>query len=336
MKSRISSLAGVLAGLLMLLGTISPVSAASSSSLSSGTALKVSPVVSNLVIDAGKSQTQTIYVQNVTNSTVTLQVLINDFTASDNESGQPALLLDPNQSAPSHSLKKLIKPLPNITLSPGERKSVDVVIAVPKGAAAGGYYGAVRFAPAASRDNTSVTLVGSVASLVLVRVPGHIKEDLKLLSLDVRQVDPKRGTESAPSVIFTDNANLVAAVRIQNNGDVQEQPFGKALLMQNGKQIASYELNDTTPRGNVLPGSTRKFTIKLDKVGWFGKYTLVGNFSYPHSDQLLSATTTFYVVPLGIILLALAVALVVLFFIFVFPRLLRSYNRRIIAGSRRR
>src|SRR3981081_4566847 len=107
------------------------------------------------------------------------------------------------------------------------------------------------------------------------------------------------------------------------------------LLEQNGKQIAAYELNNTSPRGNVLPGSIRKFTVSLDKVGSFGKYTVVGNFGYSQSGQLLSATTTFYVVPLNAILIAVGGLLLVLFCAFVFPRLLRSYNRRVIAGIRR-
>jgi hypothetical protein len=222
-----------------------------------------------------------------------------------------------------------VTPIENINLRPGEQKSVNVNIAVPKDAAGGGYYGAVRFAPASASGANNVTLLASVGSLILVRVPGNIKDDLRLASLDVRQGDSVR-------VVFTGNKGLVAAARFENKGNIQEQPFGKVLLEQGGKQIASYEINDTAPRGNVLPDSIRKFTISLDKVGSFGKYTVVGNFGYGSDGKLLSGSTTFYVVPVTAIIIGIAIVLFVLFLIFIFPKLVRKYNRRVVQRASRR
>src|SRR5262249_29399832 len=155
-------------------------------------------------------------------------------------SGEPALLLDPNQSAPSHSLKRLVGPIGSTTLQAGEQKAVNVTVTVPKDAAGGGYYGAVRFAPQTTAGSTNVTLLASVASLILVRVPGNVTDDLKLLSLDARQ-----GSKGSPRMIFTSSKDVVTAARFQNNGNVQEQPFGKVILKEGDKQIASYEINDS-------------------------------------------------------------------------------------------
>jgi hypothetical protein len=296
----------------------------------SGNGLKISPVVTNLTLNPGQTQTVTVYVQNVTKSAVKLQVIINDFTASTNESGEPALLLNANQYAPSHSLKRFITPIGDLTLQPGEQKSVNVNVAIPKSASGGGYYGAVRFAPSSSENENNVTLLASVASLVLVRVPGDIKENLRLVSLDVRQ----GGGNS--KFIFTSNKDLVTVARFENKGDVQEQPFGKVLLKQGDKQVAAYELNDALPRGNVLPDSVRKFTVKLDKVGAFGKYTLVGNFGYGNDGQLLSGSTTFYVVPLAAIIIVAAIVILIVFLIFALPKLIRGYNRKIVQRATRR
>lgn len=329
----LASVGGLLAALVLVGTAVLPATAATSNTSigGSGNGLKISPVTTDLTIDPGQTKTTAVYAQNVTSSTVTLQVLVNDFTASGDESGSPALLLDPGQYAPTHSLKRFVAPISNITLQPGEQKSVSVVVSIPKDVPAGGYYGAVRFVPTNTNTSSSVTLSASVASLILVRVPGNVKEDMQLLSLGVNQ-----GTGGASQVLFTGNKNLIATMRFQNSGDVQEQPFGKLLLKQGSKTLATYEINNTTPAGNVLPGSIRRFTVNLDKVGAFGKFTVVGNFGYGSSGQLLSGQTTFYVIPFALIGVVIAIILVILFFIFVFPKMVRAYNKQVIRKASRR
>lgn len=331
LRKLLSPLQILLLGLSMVSIVAVPALAATQSpSGGAGSGLKVSPVTTNLVMNKGETHTVTVYVQNVTKDAISLQAIINDFTAGDNETGQPQLILDPNQYAPTHSLKRYVAPIGNFTLQPGEQKGISVNIAIPQSAAAGGYYGAVRFAPASVSGGSNVTLSASVGSLILVKVPGEVKEDLKLLSMDVRT-----SPDESPRVVFTSNSGLVAAVRFQNQGDVQEQPFGKLLLKQGDKQLASYEINNDTPRGNVLPDSTRKFTINLDKVGMFGQYTIVGNFGYGSNGQLLTGQTTFYVIPVGLIIAAIVVLLLIAFAIFGLPRLVKAYNRRVIRKASR-
>lgn len=332
LRSFVASSSGVLASLALIFGVTMPVNAAATSTNAGvGNGLKVSPVTTNITVNPGQTQTVQVYVQNVTKGTVELQALVNDFTATTNETGIPALLLNPDQYAPTHSLKRFVAPIGNFSLKAGEQKVVNVLITIPKTASAGGYYGAVRFAPASSSSTSNVTLSASVGSLILVRVPGDIKEQVRLDSFDVRA-----GENDSPRVVFTSGKGLVVAARFENLGDIQEQPFGKVILKQGNTTLASYEINDTTPRGNVLPNSIRKFTVTLDKVGAFGRYTLSGNFGYGSSGQLLSAQTTFYVIPVGIIATAVIVVLAILFAVFVLPRLVREYNRRVVERATRR
>lgn len=328
-RSFARGVAGIMVFFVVSVFLVTKVHAATTNTTANG--LKVSPVTTNLTVSAGQSATVDIYVQNVTTQTVALQAIVNDFTAASDESGAPALLLD-NEYAPAHSLKRYVAPIGDFTLGPGQQKTVTVHIAIPANAPGGGYYGAVRFAPASTTPGSSnVTLSASVGSLILVRVPGAVKEQLVLDSFDVRDV-----SANVPRNIFITNQNLEVVARFENTGDVQEQPFGKVLLKQGNTQLASYELNDTTPRGNVLPNSVRRFTVDLDKVGFFGQFTVVGNFGYGNSGQLLSAQTTFYVIPLAAILITLAVIALILFLVFGAPRLVRAYNRRIIERATRR
>ncbi|HVX24241.1 MAG TPA: DUF916 domain-containing protein [Candidatus Saccharimonadales bacterium] len=315
--------------LLVLMGTM-PVAEGASTG---GNGLRISPVRTDVTIAPGKTQTVVINVTNVTDSTASLQAIVNDFVANPNESGEPAILLNPTQYASSHSLKRFVSPISNFTLKPDQEKAVNVNITIPKNAAGGGYYGAVRFLPAGAittGPNQNVSLAGSVGSLILVKVPGNIVDKLSIASFDARSND-RSGT------FFTHSKNIDAVVRFQNEGNIQEQPFGKILLKnRSGKTLASYEINNTTPPGNVLPDSIRKFSIPLKKLSSFGEYKLEGNFGYGSGGQLLSASTTFYVIPLWLILLFVAVVILLGFLVFGLPKLIRKYNDRVIRKAGRR
>lgn len=295
----------------------------------SGNALKVSPVRSDVEIKPGASQVLDIYVQNLSTSTADLQAIVNDFVANKDESGTPSIILNSNQSAPTHSLKQFISPIPQFTLKPNEQKDVKVTVTIPKTASPGGYYGAVRFAPASALGDQSVTLSASVGSLILVKVPGNIKENVSIASFDVRK-------DNIAKTMFTSGKGLQAVVRFQNNGDVQEEPFGKVIVRKGGQTLATYEINSTAPRGNVLPDSIRRFSINLDKIGSFGKYTIEGNFGYGSNGQLITASKVIYIVPTSILIIIGLAILLVLFVIFVAPRLVKNYNRRVIQKASKR
>ena len=293
--------------------------------------IEVSPVRQDITINPGQSQTINIKVVNVTANTEVLQGIVNDFVASSNETGQPSILVGANVYAPSHSLKRFISPLPNITLAPGQEIQVPVTINVPKNAAGGGYYGVVRFGPAGtgSKDQT-VTLAGRVGSLVLLTVPGDIKQQLSIASFDVE-------SNGSPSTYFTSNKHINAVIRFQNEGNIQVAPFGKILLKsRSGKIIASFNVNNVTPPGNVLPNSIRRFSIPVSHLSSFGIYTLEANFGYGTTGQPLSASTVFYVIPLTVIIGFLIFIVLILFLIFGMPKLIAAYNKRVIDRASRR
>lgn len=317
----------LLAGSLLL--PLSQVSAATASGPAN--ALRVSPVRSDVTIQPGQSHTVNIVVTNVTGAAATFQAIINDFIANPDESGNPAIILDPTKFAPNHSLKRFVQPVANVTLAPGEEKTVAIVIKVPANAAGGGYYGAVRFAPAGNTNaqNAQLSLSGSVGSLVLAKVPGDIKEQLSIAGIDV--VSGKHGGN-----FFTTNKNLQVNLRFQNGGNIQEAPFGKLLVKnRSGKTIGSFEINNINPPGNVLPDSIRRYETPI-KVGTFGQYKIEGNFGYGSAGQLLSVATTIYVIPASLILAFIIVVVLLAAAIFGIPRLLKAYNRRVLRRAGRR
>lgn len=292
-----------------------------------GNALKVSPVRNDLEIKPGNSQTIDVYVQNMTKEPAKLKAIINDFVANKDESGAPSIILDENEAAPSRSLKQYITKIPDFTLQPNENKNIKVTITIPVTADAGGYFGAVRFAPASSDTNKTLSLSGSVGSLLLVRVPGDLKEQANIQSLDVRNKDNHANS------LYTSSKDLHGTVRIENTGNVQLQPFGKVQLKKSGKVLGVYEINNVQPRGNVLPDSIRRFDFKLDNLGSFGKYTLEANIGYGSTGQLLTKSTTFYIVPVPVMIIAGLILLLVIFAIFVLPKMIKKYNQRVVAKA---
>jgi hypothetical protein len=293
-----------------------------------GNGMRVSPVRTDLVMKPGTRKSVSVFVQNVTSATTTYKVIENDFIASTDESGSPALLLN-GETNDQHGLKRYLTTVDKVTVAAGKQKEIQVNVSIPKGTPGGGYYGAVRFAPIGANGTANVTLSGSVASLILVKVPGDVTEKMSLASFDARQNDNVR-------TIFTTNKNISAVVRFQNEGDVQEAPFGKVVLKKGGKVLGTYEINGGSLPGNVLPDSIRKFDVPLKGIGSFGKYKLEGNFGYGSSGQLLSASTTFYVIPVWIILLVVIIVLLILFLIFVFPKMVKNYNRNVVRKASRR
>ena len=296
-----------------------------------GNGIKVSPVRTELTLNPGESKTITLSVQNISSTNADYQAVVNDLLAK-GEDGQAALILESDKYAPSHSLKRYISAIPNIQVAAGQYKDVKATISVPKDAAAGGYYGAVRFVPAGTQTDKNVTLSASVASIILVKVPGDLKENTTISSFDVR-----RGVNGVGgSSFFTTNKDLFAVVRFENKGNVHEQPFGKIRLLKGDKLVQENEINVTSPKGNVLPDSIRRFDIKLDKVGNFGKYTVEGNFGYGTNGQLLSAKTSFWVVPIIMIVLILAVILLIIGLIIGVPKAIKRYNRTVLRKAGRR
>lgn len=316
-----------------VLGSVSPAAAAGPSTPGTGgNGLRISPVRNDITVAPGKKQVVNITITNVTTVPATLQTIVNDFVANPNETGNPAIILDPKAYAPTHSLKRFVEPSGSFTLAPGQQKIIPVTLNIPANAAGGGYFGAVRFAPASTLNgpNINVSLAGSVGSLILLKVPGNVKEQLTIASFDVRRDDH-------PSSFFTSSKNLMATVRFQNQGNIQEEPFGKILLKnRSNKVLATYEINNTDPPGSVLPDSIRKFPIPVKGIGKYGKYKLEGNFGYGASGQLISGSTTFYVIPTSLVIAFIAFVLVLAFLVFGLPRLIAAYNRRVLRRAGRR
>lgn len=259
--------------------------------------LKVSPVRSDVEIQPGTSKEVQVTVTNLTKAPITVRPIENDFIAGD-ERGTPALILDADKFAPTHSLKRFMAPLADVTIPASKTQIIKVVINVPKDAHAGGYFGAVRFAPTSPDGGAQVNLNASVASLMLLSVPGIVTEKLELTDFSIQQ----KGKSGS---VFGNSDNLQTSVRLQNKGDAQAGPFGQISVKKGDKVVYETDFNNKTPRDMILPDSARRWDIPLSKIDGFGNYTVSATFTYGQKNQTIEVTKSFWVIPQIIVIAAI-------------------------------
>ena len=262
---------------------------------STANTLKVSPLRTDVTADPGETKTVKIIVTNPSNAEVSVKPIQNDFVADDKEDGSPAIILDENEYSKSNSLKRFLVPLESFNLAGGETKVVEATINVPSNAEAGGYFGAIRFAPTAPDAGGQVNMSPSVASIILLRVNGQVSEKLELTDFQVLQ-DSK-----ATNYLLSDQS-VSMLVRFKNNSKVQLAPFGSISVQKGDKVVYNANFNNSEQKDMVLPASARRWEVPLKDIDGFGKYTVSATFTYGSANQTLEATQVFWVIPLPIII----------------------------------
>lgn len=293
----------------------------------SGQALEIAPPVLNLSGNPGAVVKSEIKLRNVSSSAMVVTTAVNDFTAnSTTESGDPKIIIDNKEPNP-YSMIEWVKPYSQLTLKSKQMVTLPVMITIPKNAAPGGYFAALRFTGRpAELDSTGVSLSASIASLVLLKVNGAAKEAVSLEDFTVKQ-------NSITGTLF-ESTPLQFGERIKNSGNIHEQPTGLITIKDMfGKVVTNLSVN--ADQRNILPQSIRKFEQPLDSqaIGsrvLFGHYTADLSLTYGANNTVIKKQISFWVIPYRIIGLVI-LGIIAAFFLFRF--LIRRYNRAIVARA---
>ena len=330
MNRRILTSVRVLMGFALALVLTTSVISSSANAQSTANTLKVSPVRTDTQIAAGKSGEVPITITNLTNNDILVAPIQNDFVQGD-ENGTPSIILDAKEFAPTHSLKRFMVPLGNVKVPANSSVIIKVVIKVPASAQAGGYFGALRFAPTTPDGGGQVNLSASVASLILLTVPGPVTEQLNLTDFNLQQ-------GSKPGTDFRTPNDLKAVFRFENKGNIQLGPFGKVSVTQGDKLIYDYDFNQQNPREVVLPDGARKWEVPLKDIGEFGYYTVQATFTYGSTNKTIEVERSFWIIPTAFIIAAIAIVVVLIAGIVFLVIWLKGRRKRAIrrhAGRRR-
>lgn len=297
------------------------VSAQEDATQTGGSGLSISPTRTELSVLPGATDKVTVSIKNITSGAIFAEVSIDDFEP-DNETGAPRIITNGDRNAAS--ISGFIAPVEGVRLEADESKDIVLDVNIPNDAAPGGYYGAVRFKAIPVDNNgqdgsNEVSLTANLLSLVLIEVPGDITQKVAVNSLRA-YLDDKSG------VIFTKKPNFLG-IEIENLGNSFIKPFGTVTVSNFvGSEVFSYELNDSNPRSNVLPGSTRLYKDALEDVeskivndkqeetrkspiSMPGRYSVVANVSYGNGGEVFTVRSNFWYLPVWFIVTVLAVIL---------------------------
>jgi hypothetical protein len=253
---------------MLLLMAASPWAAAQQSP--SGSGLSISPTLSEFTIKPGGSNHVSITLKNVTVDDVVAKGEVDDFT-SDNNTGNPKILTNTSTPTPN-SIKKFVSNMDDIPLAKGQQKNVVIVLDVPKSTPPGAYYGIIRYRAvpksAAAPGPGQVALTASVGTIVLITVPGNLREQVQVKGLHVYR-GAREGT------IFIKPPDSIG-ITISNFGNGFLKPFGNVEVHNTfNKTVATFQFNNPKELGNILPNSTRTFTNNFKGANKIGRYSVL-------------------------------------------------------------
>lgn len=208
-------------------------------------------------VQPGKTVSDTLYISNLSLSQdlqVNLKVL--DFGAQD-ETGSPALQLDEGASPTPWSLKPFVKIPSEVKIAAGKSANVPISVTIPANQGAGSYYSAIQYTAVNPETKQKVNISAATASLIFVTVPGEAKEQLILRQFGMWQSeDTNPALGKFKSLFFSSPKEF--AYRLQNNGNVAEQPSG-SMVIKNMFGRTALEIEDANPKKQLaLIGQTRR------------------------------------------------------------------------------
>lgn len=208
-------------------------------------------------------------------------------------------------------------------IAPGGQADLPFTIKIPINADPGSYFGAVILGTQALGDGT-VGVVGNAAALILLRVSGEVREDLRLTSFSAAPASGGR-------------LPVRFEARVQDAGNVHERPYGSISISDPlGRVVAVLPVNRAELK-SVLPGGTRRFQATWGSDGarafLFGPYKAKLDLSYGDRGRTLTAETGIWLFPWATSLLGL-IAVAALGF--AFKAFFAWYHKRITAQHGRK
>lgn len=283
--------------------------------------IKIQPAIIEQRIDPGKTFNSKIKVTNIGSEKKTFYIIKRDIrTLSDQGSPIFATEGEPTGFEISSWIKITDQP---INLGAGQTKEISFAIIVPPNAPPGGHFGGIFVAFAPERPETTGIGIGyQVGTIINLRVSGEIIEEAQL-----------RGFSPDKLIYVRPKVNLSA--KIENLGNVLVRPHGILEIIDPlGRQEAILNVNEES--ASVFPKTIREFKIlwESDKL-LFGNYKAILSLVYgEEGGQSLSDETTFWIVPLNIILPIFGALVTMLIGIILFIRFqVRKRIRQIIKNT---
>lgn len=306
-------------------------------------ALTITPIRYEIAGDPGQVLTQKMGLVNETKNTQTFYASFANFEAQ-GDTGSPTFT-----DAKEGLATWITTEQASITLAPGAQKELEFKIAIPNDAEPGGYFAAIFWGTSPGGAPGQVSIGAKTGMLILLSVNGDVREQAGLVDFALH--NDKHFYKKLP---------VGFQYRFSNQGGDRVKPTGSVVIRSLfGWVVKKVDANPFD--GNVLPGTTRKFTpewAKRDSVDVRDEETArnesysfkkevkdqwnnfaVGIFrarvvaTFGTTDQVAKSKALYFVVfPWELLLVITALAIPTFF---IFRTLLRRYNRRIIMRAQK-
>ncbi len=311
---------------------------------SSAFALTLSPTRYEISGNPGEIITQELKVTNEGKNSQLYYVSFSNFEAQ-GDTGSPTFV------EPKDDLGTWItSSQASINLAPGKQETLTFKISIPKDAEPGGHFAALFLGTTAPGVNSGVSVGTKTGALILLTVNGDIKESAGLVDFQLH--NNKHFYKMLP---------VGFQYRFSNQGGDRVKPKGNIVVRSIFGWVAK-KVNANPNDGNVLPGTTRKFTpewAKRDSVEvrdqeldrnekysftrevqseWhnfaFGVFHARVVATFGSTNQIAKSNSVFFVVfPWELLLVILVIGIPVFF---ILRALIRRYNRSIIRKAQAR
>lgn len=214
----------------------------------------------------------------------------------------------------------------SVIVQPAQTIEVPMVVTVPEDATPGGHFAGIFITTQPVKPDTTGSGVGyQVATIVNLRISGAVTEEA-----EIREFRTDKGVYSQADVRFI--------TRVENRGNVLVRPRGPLEITNMfGKKVGLIRMNDSG--GGIFPGSERQFEVVWEDEGFhIGRYTaLMGLIYGEETRQNISASTSFLILPMKVILSVLGGLIGLILIVYVFLKLyIRTKVNQVqgIAGRR--
>ncbi len=295
----------------------------------SAEALTISPARIELAGDPGQTVTGEFLLINEQEATRTFYTSIQNFEAQ-GETGTPTF------TTSDEGLASWITTSSEVVLARGEQRKITYRVTIPSDADAGGYFAAIFLSsnPPSNSGQSQVSVGAKIGTLVLLRVSGEVSEGGAIASFGSKE-----------NKWFHTHLPVLFSYRFTNSGGDRINPEG-TVTIRNMLGIKSDRFDANPSKGNILPGSTRKFEVRwgveaempkdfFGAVAYQWKHFALGIYhaklSLAYNDRIDTDSAMIVVFPWQLLVI-LAAILIALYF--GGGRLIKHYNQWIIKKAR--
>lgn len=210
-------------------------------------ALTITPIRYEIAGDPGQTLTEKMGLVNETKTTQTFYASFANFEAQ-GDTGSPTFI-DAKEGLGTWITTEQA----SVTLAPGAQKELTFTITIPKDAEPGGHFAAVFWGTSPGAAPGQVSIGAKTGMLILLSVNGDVKEQAGLVDFQLHNNDH-----------FYKMLPVGFQYRFSNQGGDRVKPAGSVVIRSIFGWVVK-KVNANPYDGNVLPGTTRKFSPEWSK-----------------------------------------------------------------------